>query len=46
MAKQGFVSHVTMDDVSILSFIQWNWSLGSLNSRNDQSGDMRDMFNF
>ncbi len=35
-----------MDDVSILSFIQWNWSLGSLNGRNGQSGDMRDMFNF
>jgi phospholipase C len=46
MAKQGYVSHVTMDDVSILSFIQWNWNLGSLNSRNGQSGDMRDMFNF
>jgi phospholipase C len=46
LAKQGYVSHVTMDDVSILSFIQWNWSLGSLNSRNGQSGDMRDMFNF
>jgi phospholipase C len=46
MAKQGYVSHITMDDVSILSFIQWNWNLGSLNSRNGQSGDMRDMFNF
>jgi phospholipase C len=46
MAKQGYVSHVVMDDVSILSFIQWNWSLGSLNGRNGQSGDMRDMFNF
>jgi len=46
LAKQGYVSHVTMDDVSILSFIQWNWNLGSLNSRNGQSGDMRDMFNF
>jgi phospholipase C len=46
MAKPGFVSHVTMDDVSILSFIQWNWSLGSLNNRNTVSGDMRDMFSF
>jgi phospholipase C len=46
LAKQAFVSHVTMDDVSILSFIQWNWSLGTLNSRNKMSGDMRDMFNF
>jgi len=46
MAKQGYVSHVTTDDVSILSFIQWNWQLGTLNGRNSQSGDMRDMFNF
>lgn len=46
MAKQGYVSHITMDDVSVLSFIQWNWNLGTLNSRNGQSGDMRDMFNF
>ena len=46
LAKQGYVSHVTMDDVSILSFIQWNWNLGSLNGRNGQSGDMRDLFNF
>jgi phospholipase C len=46
LAKQGVVSHVQMDHVSILNFIEWNWGLGSLNSRNGKSGDMRNMFNF
>jgi len=46
MAKPGYVSHVVMDDVSVLNFIEWNWNLGSLNGRNGLSGDMRDMFNF
>ena len=46
LAKHGYVSHVTMDHVSVLSFIQWNWMLGTLNTRNTQSGDMRDMFPF
>jgi phospholipase C len=45
-AKPGFVEHQRMDDVSILKFIQWNWSLGTLNSREDQSTDIRDMFQF
>jgi hypothetical protein len=35
-----------MDHVSILKLIQWNWKLGSLNPRNDISGDMLDMFQF
>jgi hypothetical protein len=37
-----------MDGTSILKFIQWNWQLPSLNSRNDNpaSGDLRDMFSF
>jgi len=26
-AKRGYVSHVQMDHVSVLRFIQWNWSL-------------------
>jgi len=46
MAKQGYVSHITLDDVSILNFIEWNWNLGTLNGRNSLSGDMRDMFAF
>jgi phospholipase C len=47
-AKRGHISHVQMDHVSILRFIQWNWQLPSLNARNDSpaSGDMRDMFAF
>jgi phospholipase C len=47
-AKRGYVSHVLMDHVSILKFIQWNWQLPSLNPRNDDvaSGDLRDMFSF
>jgi phospholipase C len=47
-AKRGYISHVQMDHVSILKFIQWNWSLPSLNARNSSpaSGDLRDMFQF
>lgn len=45
-AKTGFISHTQMDHVSILSFIQWNWSLPPLNDRNSQSGDLREMFQF
>ncbi len=46
--KRNYISHVPMDDVSILRFIQWNWGLTSLNARNDAaaSGDLRDMFQF
>ena len=46
MAKKGYISHVQLDHVSILKFIQWNWSLPPLNARNSQSGDLRDMFQF
>jgi phospholipase C len=45
-AKKAYISHVQMDHVSILKFIQWNWGLPSLNARNDQSVDIRDMFSF
>lgn len=44
LAKQGYVSHVQMDHVSILKFIQMNWGLPSLNARNEQSQDISDMF--
>ncbi len=49
LAKTGYISHVQMDHVSILRFIQWNWSLPSLNARNNVGGatiELRDMFNF
>jgi phospholipase C len=48
-AKTGYVSHVQMDSVSILRFIQWNWGLPNLNDRNSAPGptiEMRDMFTF
>jgi phospholipase C len=45
-AKRGYVSHVQMDHVSVLRFIQWNWSLGTLNTRNTLSNNMLDMFQF
>jgi phospholipase C len=44
LAKQNYVSHEQMDHVSILKFIQSNWGLASLNSRNAQSNDISDMF--
>ncbi len=48
-AKTGYISHVQMDMVSILRFIQWNWTLPNLNARNSAPGttvEMRDMFTF
>ena len=47
-AKRNYISHVQMDYVSILKFIQFNWQLPSLNERNQSpaSGDLRDMFAF
>jgi len=44
LAKQHYVSHVQMDHVSILRFIQNNWGLSSLNTRNTQSNDISDLF--
>jgi phospholipase C len=43
-AKKNFISHVQMDDVSILRFIQETFGLPSLNTRNGQSNDLSDMF--
>jgi phospholipase C len=48
-AKTGYVSHVQMDNVSLLRFIQWNWGLPNLNARNSAPGstvELRDMFTF
>jgi len=46
MAKKNYISHVQMDHVSILKFIQRNWKLASLGPRNDLSNDIGDMFAF
>lgn len=45
-AKKNYISHVQMDDVSILRFIQETFGLSSLNARNSQSNDLSDMFSF
>jgi len=45
-AKKGYVSHVEMDDVSILKFIQANFGLPPLNQRNQLSNDISDMMTF
>ena len=42
-ARKGYISHVQMDDVSILRFIQENFGLAPLNARNQQSNDLSDM---
>jgi phospholipase C len=48
LGKKGTIYHGQLDHTSILKFIQWNWNLSPLNSRNSNPsvGDMRDMFNF
>jgi phospholipase C len=45
-AKKNYVSHVMMDDVSILRFIQEVNGLPMLNPRNGTSADMSDLFTF
>jgi phospholipase C len=45
-AKKGIVYHNVADHTSILKFIQWNWNLPSLNSRNERLDDLRGMFTF
>jgi len=45
-AKKNYISHVQMDDVSILRFIQETFGLSPLNARNSQSNDLSDMFSF
>ena len=47
-AKKGIVYHQLADHTSILKFIQWNWGLPPLNSRNSNPAidDLRGMFTF
>jgi phospholipase C len=43
-AKKNYISHVQMDDVSILRFIQETFGLSPLNARNQMGNDLSDMF--
>jgi phospholipase C len=45
-SKTNHISHARMDTVSILKFIQTQFGLPPLNSRNQMSNDLSDMFNF
>jgi len=45
-AKKNYISHVQMDDVSILKFIQTTFGLAPLNARNQLGSDINDMFQF
>jgi phospholipase C len=45
-AKENFVSHVQYDHSSILKFIETNYHLPSLNSKDAKSNNMTDMFDF
>jgi phospholipase C len=45
-AKKNYISHVQMDDVSILKFIQTTFGLAPLNARNQLGSDISDMFSF
>ena len=45
-AKKNYISHMQMDDVSILKFIQATFGLPALNARNQLGNDLSDMFQF
>jgi phospholipase C len=46
-AKQNYVSHTLTDQSSILKFIDWNWSLGTIaGSASGSAGSINDLFNF
>jgi phospholipase C len=45
-AKRNYISHVQMDDVSILKFIQSRFGLDPLNERNQMGNDISDMLAF
>jgi phospholipase C len=45
-AKENYVSHVQYDHASILKFLEWNYKLPSLNSKDSQANNLLDMFDF
>lgn len=45
-AKRNYISHVQMDNVSILKFIQENWQLPPLNPRNQSATSLKDLFSY
>jgi phospholipase C len=45
-AKRNYISHTQMDNVSVLKFIQETWGLTPLNTRNQASSGLNDLFSF
>lgn len=45
-AKSDYVSHTQYELASILKFIEYNWSLGSLDSTDRRAANILDMFDF
>ncbi|WP_129726027.1 alkaline phosphatase family protein [Ectobacillus funiculus] len=45
-AKENYVSHVQYDHSSILKFLEWNYKLPALNSKDATANNMLDMFDF
>ncbi len=45
-AKENYVSHVQYDHASILKFLEWNYHLPALNSKDASANNLLDMFDF
>lgn len=45
-AKQNYVSHVQYDHASVLKFLEWNYDLPALNSKDANANNLTDMFDF
>ncbi|MCQ6281261.1 alkaline phosphatase family protein [Bacillus sp. EB600] len=45
-AKENYVSHVQYDHTSILKFLEWNYNLPALNSKDTNANNILDMFDF
>ena len=45
-AKTGYIDHTTLDFTSILKFIEQNWGLHSLSSRDGNANNLLSAFNF
>lgn len=45
-AKENYVSHVQYDHSSVLKFLEWNYGLSALNSKDANANNILDMFDF
>ncbi|MEH7415782.1 alkaline phosphatase family protein [Neobacillus drentensis] len=45
-AKENYVSHVQYDHASVLKFLEWNYGLSALNSKDANANNILDLFDF